>query len=166
MIGATTWARDPRAAIADLEECLSKADETTLNVIWFSSLGYLARCYAVVGDHGKAIEAVRRSVLVARDRGAAGTFAQALDYGGQALVTMSHDLEGATFLGAVEGGRVARRTLGGLLLDERLAAEETARDRLGDDAYDEAVRAGAALTMETALVYALEVLDRLDSASG
>jgi hypothetical protein len=163
--GVVSSTRDPRSAIRDLEECVRCADlGAALEIVWSSSHGYLSRCYAAVGDGANAVDAIRRVVLRARDRGAPGTLALALDYGGQALVMMDRDVEGATFLGAAGRGGIARRTLGGLLLDERLAAQETARARLGDDAYDAALRTGAALTTETAMTYALEVLDRLEAA--
>jgi hypothetical protein len=62
---------------------------------------------------------------------------------------------------AAAPGLIAARNPAGLSLDRRLAAEQAARDRLGLGRYDDAVREGAGMTPETAIVCTLNVLDRL-----
>jgi hypothetical protein len=162
-VGMVESARDPAAAIGPFRDSLDALDRGRLehyleNVV----AGQLCRCYAAVGDLEGASGAIRRGLVIARDSGSRTMLAQTLDNGGQALITLGRYEDGATLIAAATGGQIAsRHNISGLSLDQRLAAEQTARDRLGPDRYDNAVREGAAMTPETAISYTLNVLDRL-----
>jgi hypothetical protein len=164
--GVVKSSDDPSAAIPDLDESLRAADVSgSADTVVIGAIGYLCRCYAAVGDEGQAAATVRRGVVVAREAGSHGVLAQVLDYGGQALITLGHDEEGAALLEAVARGRIARRALGGRLLEDRRASLELAYARLGEEGYATAQRLGAAFTPESAGTYALEVLERLQVTS-
>jgi hypothetical protein len=126
---------------------------------------HLSRCYAEAGDVLGAAGAIRRGLVIARDSGSRWMLAQTLEKGGQALVILGHDQEGATLLVASRG-LVASRNPGGVTLNERVAAEQAALARLGADRYDDAVREGAAMTPQAAIAHIISVLDELTCNPG
>jgi predicted ATPase/class 3 adenylate cyclase len=165
-VGLIESARDPAAAIGLFCDSLDAVDRGGLehsmeNVV----AGQLCRCYAAVGDLEGASGAIRRGLVIARDSGSRTMLAQTLDNGGQALISLGRDQEGATLIAAATRGLIASRAFGGLTLDQRAAAEQAARERLGPHRYDDAVAEGAAMTPETAIAYTLGVLDRLTDDS-
>jgi hypothetical protein len=124
--------------------------------------GYLCRCYAAIGDDRRAATTIRRGVIAARESGSRLMLIQILDYAGQALITLGHDHEGAVLVAAATGGQIASdRTLVGLALEKRVAAEESARSQLGPDRYNEALAEGNAMTPQDAISYTLDVVDRV-----
>jgi hypothetical protein len=165
-LGVVESACDPAAAIGPLRESLELADRVSDLYLQSSTLGYLCRCYAEVGDVVAASTTIRQIVIVARDSGSRHVLAQILDYTGQALIILGWDREGATLIAAATQGQLPPRIFGGIALDRRVASEQTARARLGPDRYDDAVREGAAMTPETAIAYTINVLDRLTDHSG
>jgi predicted ATPase len=167
--GAVYSGLDPKAAIRDLEESLGMASggaegSGAFHASLMGAIGYLCRCYASVRDEASATAVIRRGVVMARERGSPTMLAQILDYGGQALVTLGHDEEGAALLSAAAGGRIAPRALGGRLLEQRSAAQDAARRRLGEERYARAVAIGADLVPESATAYVLEILERNGAA--
>jgi hypothetical protein len=156
---------DVTGAIASFEASLASASRTTNELTMTTTLGYLARCYASMGDARQAVEMVHRAVMAARQTGSKVTLAQALDYGGQALITLGHDRDGACFTAAAVGGRIALRAMGGLELQRRADALAAARARLGDERYREAIAEGEALSVDTAMQRAIDVLARISPPS-
>jgi hypothetical protein len=165
-LGFVEWVRDPAAAIGSFRYCLERADRGSSTYIGSVAAGHLCRCYAAVGDEEGAVGTIRRGVVIARESGSPMILAQILDYGGQALTTLGRYEEGATLIAVATRAPIAsRHNMKGLSLDERLAAQQAARERLGPDRYDDAVQDGAAMTPETAVAYTLNVLDRLSIRS-
>jgi hypothetical protein len=163
-LGVVEALRDPAAAIGPFRDSLAAADRGSARYLECIAAAYLSRCYAEVGDMEGTASAMRRGVIIARDSGSRTMLAYALEFGGQALIILGGDQEGATLM-ATAPVLIAARNPAGLSLDWRLAAEQAARDRLGPDHYDNAVREGAAMTPETAIAYAINVLDRLTDHS-
>jgi hypothetical protein len=159
-LGVVESVRDPVAAIGPFLESLEAADRGSARSWEHQAACQLCRCYAEVGDAEGAADAIRRGLIIARGNGSPMMLEHTLDNGGQALVILGHDQEGAILL-AASRELVASRNPGGLSLERRLAAEHAAQTRLGPDRYDDAVRQGAAMTPETAIAYTLNVLDRL-----
>jgi hypothetical protein len=160
-VGLVESARDPAAAIGPFRDSLDAVDRGTVHFMENVVAGQLCRCYAAVGDPEGVAGASRRGLVIARDGGSRTMLAQTLDSGGQALISLGRHQEGATLIAAATRGPIASRTLGGLAQDRRVGAEQAARDCLGSDRYDDAVRQGAAMTTEAAIAYTLNVLDRL-----
>jgi predicted ATPase len=158
MLGCVESFRDPAAAIGPLRESLEATDRGSGGTFEVFVTGQLCRCAALVDDVVRMASVIRRGLIVARDGGSRTMLAYLLDYSGQALIVIGRYEEGATLIAAA----AQARTLGqGSSLDRRVAAEQTARDHLGPDRYDDAVQDGAAMTPETAIAYTLNVLDRL-----
>jgi hypothetical protein len=164
-LGMVESARDPGAAIGPFRESLEAADRGSGGYMVNVVAGELCRCYAAVGDMEGAADTIRRGIVIARDSGSRRMLAQILDNAGQALIILGRDQEGATLHAAGSRGQIGSRNLGGRSSEQRVAAQRNARARLGPNRYDDAVREGAAMTPEMAIVYALNVLDRLASRS-
>jgi hypothetical protein len=159
-LGLVESLRDPAAAIGPFCDGLEAADRGAARHMECIAAAHLSRCYAEAGDVLGAAGAIRRGLVIARDSGSRWRLAQTLEKGGQALVILGHDQEGATILVASRG-LVASRNPGGVTLNERVAAEHAALARLGADRYDDAVREGAAMTPQAAIAHTISVLDEL-----
>jgi hypothetical protein len=159
----TVAEHDHSLAIASFQASLAAVTFQTNDVLTVSARGYLGRMYAVAGDGAASVDMVRHAVLLARGTGSRVSLAAALDYGGQALITLGHDLAGVTFIVAATAGNVASRPMGGLELQRRNDALATARERLGEEDYQRAVAIGESLSAEAALATAIDALDRIDA---
>jgi hypothetical protein len=162
-VGFVESMRDPAAAIDWLCQSLDIADRGSMQYMATTVAGFLCRCYAAVGDAVGAGATIRRGVVSARDTGSRAMLAQILDYGGQALIGLGRDEEGATLVAAATHGRIGSRSLGGVVGTQRARTEDSARAHLGADRYSKAVAEGAAMTPQDAITYALNVVDLLTS---
>jgi hypothetical protein len=159
-VGFVESIHDPAVAIDWLRESLDFADPRSVHHMATVAAGFLCRCYAAVGDTVRASRTMQRGVLVARDTGSRAMLAQILDFGGQALITLGRDEEGATLVAAATRGFGGSRTLAGHITEDRAATESAARARLGRDRYEAVVHKGVAMMPEAAIAYSLDFLDR------
>ena len=157
--GIVCSASDPALAVAYFEEALQAGVYTGADANFVPTLGYLSRCWAAIGDNSKTASAIRQGVLFAREMGSPTVLLQILDYGGQALVTLGRYEEGAVILAVPASGTIAPRAMTGLLLEQRTAAQTTARAHLGEERYNQAAAIGAAMGADSAINYTLAALD-------
>jgi hypothetical protein len=160
VMGLVHARQQPDRAVGFLEESLGLAEDVVSSVV-MAVLGNLSLCYAQLGDATRAAANIRKAMLYARDGGSPQFLVGVLDYGGQALIALSHDEPGTVMLSASSHGRIASRVAGGHLQSVQRQSHALAVDRLGLQAYNAAMAKGADMTADAAVAYTLTVVDAL-----
>jgi hypothetical protein len=160
VMGLVHARQQPDRAVGFLEESLGLAEDVVSSVV-MAVLGNLSLCYAQLGDATRAAANIRKAMLYARDGGSPQFLVGVLDYGGQALIALSHDEPGTVMLSASSHGRIASRVAGGHLQSVQRQSHALAVNRLGLQAYNAAMAKGADMTADAAVAYTLTVVDAL-----
>jgi hypothetical protein len=160
---AMAWAfqrDDPPAALAAAEQGLAlHRDGLNANTIHAGLLSLAGGLRARLGDLVGALDALRESVIVSRDLGARPSLSAALDWSHGVLVRVGRPEPAAVFVGALTRGALADVGNFPLVATARTRTFDRVRAELGDDATDRLVAAGAGMTYDEIVQYALQHLE-------
>ena len=160
---AMTWASqrdDPTGALAAADQCLDLyRNGLGSRPIHAGTLALAGGLRARLGDPAGALDALHEAVIVCRDQGARPQLAATLDWSHGILIKVECPEPAATFVGALTGGALADIGDFPLVAAARTRTLERARAALGDDATGRLVTAGAAMTYDEIINYALRHLE-------
>jgi len=165
---AAAWALqrdDPAAALAAAEQYLDLYHESDIAAFAASSVMALAGgLRARLGDDDGALELFHEAIIVGRDQGTRPQLAAALDWALSALTRTGRPDVAATVLGALTRGALAGVGNFPGVDAARARMLDRVRALLGNDETDQLVARGATMSYDELVEYALDHLDRPDTA--
>ena len=160
-LGWATATDEPETARPAFEESIALFHAGACDAVYVAALARLAPIMVLAGDVRGAIAALGESVRYTYDDGDRAPLVYAIDIAARVLAQLGRDEDASVLAGMSEAGVIAR--IGALLGPERVSRTEafdTAKTRLGEDAFDRAFSRGGAMSYEEAVAHTLEALER------
>jgi hypothetical protein len=154
------WRDDPVRAAALLDEAIPIMRGGGTTVVSGYMMTLRAQMWSEIGEHRRALEALREGLLLGQDRGDVSMNVTSFGYAVQILVRAGNADGAAIAAGACFDGPLAFFGIPPAHERPHLEwAQQRARELLGADRYDAVAATGAALTMDEVVAALLSAID-------